>query len=225
VEYVYSTTSQDVIDYLSHAIQSHLNNNESVLWLLSGGSAIDTAITVARILAENEQNDLSRLSISLVDERYGVLGHPNENWSQLLEKGFSLPGADLHRPLIGLEQSVTNESYGSWLQEHITEVDFSIGLFGIGADGHTAGIKPHTTATQAKGWSFAYSGPDFERITMTFDAIRALDQAVAQVMGVDKFAMIKSLLGSDTSLDDQPAQVLKEVKESILFTDYKEDIL
>ena len=37
----------------------------------------------------------------LTDERYGPVGHPDSNWSQLLQKGFDLPQAKLVPVLTG----------------------------------------------------------------------------------------------------------------------------
>ena len=94
----------------------------------------------------------------------------------------------------------------------------------MGTDGHTAGLKPDTSAVDATGWASAFTGNDFERITMTFDAIKQLDEVVLQAMGADKTAILDSLLHEDLSIKTQPAQVLKSVAQSTIFTDYKEEI-
>lgn len=219
MNYQYTVSHEATVSYLTQTLLTHIHDGEHVVWLLSGGSAIDTAVAVSRSLADH---DLSKLSISLVDERFGPVGHADENWQQLLDRGFKLEGAELYRPLRNLERTATAQAFSDWLQAHITDADYSIGLFGIGADGHTAGIKPHTSATAASGWATDFAGEDFERVTMTFSAIKSLDEVVIQALGTDKAPVIERLLHSDISPDDQPAQVLKSVKKSTLFTDYKE---
>ena len=166
--------------------------------------------------------DMSRLYVTLSDERYGDIGHKDENWQQLLDAGFSLPAATLYRPLQGLDREETTKHFAAWLEAQIEATDYAIGLFGIGPDGHTAGIKPGSPATEATAWAASFTGADFERITMTFPAIEALNEAVIQAMGPDKAATIDQLLHSDVDFALQPAQVLKQVKKSTLYTDYRE---
>ena len=213
------TTAQPVINYLSTSIIDHVMRGERVLWLVSGGSNIEISVAVAKTLKDIPADTLF---ISLTDERFGAVGHVYENWQQLFDAGFSVPEATLYRPLIGKSRRETTEAFDSWLGTQLGQADYSIGLFGIGSDGHTAGIKPGSPSTGAKGWVTAYTASDFERITMTFDAIRRLDEVVVQTINPDKTPVIIDLLHADIPLDSQPAQVLKFVKKSTLFTDYKE---
>lgn len=219
MKYIYTLSRTDVADALAQTIKEHLNADERVLWLLSGGSALATAVLVADQLSGT---DTSKLAVSLVDERYGPLGHANENWQQLLDAGFTLPTAELYRPLVGKDRAVTTQAFSQWLQAHITGADYSVGLFGIGADGHTAGIKPGTLSTVASGWATDYESTDYERVTMTFEAIEHLSEGMIQAIGPDKAEVIAQLLHQDIARTEQPAQVLKSLKKSTLFTDYKE---
>jgi 6-phosphogluconolactonase/glucosamine-6-phosphate isomerase/deaminase len=222
MNYRYIPSTDTVSEYLAETLQTHLAANEDVLWLVSGGSAIATAVAVADKLKDS---DLSGLSVSLVDERYGTIGHSAENWRQLLEAGFKLPTAQLYRPLTGHSRAETTMAFNLWLAEHITHANYSIGLFGIGTDGHTAGIKPGTASVDVPEWETDFDGADFERITMTPRAIEQLNEAVLLAMGPEKSEVIDQLLHQNLPLTVQPAQVLKMVKKSTLFTDYKENTL
>jgi len=222
MNYQHTPSTDDVATYLAETLRTHLANNEHVLWLVSGGSAIATAVSTATAL---RQFDVSRLSISLVDERYGPIGHSSENWQQLLKAGFSLPTAQLYRPLTGQSRSETTKAFNTWLEAHITNANYSIGLFGIGTDGHTAGIKPGTSSVDAPLWAIDFNGEDFERITITPWAIEQLDEVVLQAIGQEKSKVVGQLLHENLTLSEQPAQVLKMVKKSTLFTDYKENLL
>lgn len=219
MDYIYAENTKGAIDTIVQTLRFHLNENKKVVWLLSGGSGAKVCLEVAKQL---QDIPLNNLFVTMSDERYGEVGHPDENWQQLLDSGFSLPSASLYRPLQGLDRQQTTQLFATWLKEHIEAADYAIGVFGIGPDGHTAGIKPHSPATEVSSWAVDFTGTDFERITMTFPAIRALDEAVTQAMGADKAATIDELLHSDTDLASQPAQVLKTVKKSTLYTDYKE---
>lgn len=210
---------ETVADYLAAQIKKHLDEGEHVLWLVSGGSGIEVGCLAAQKLAGT---DLTNLAVTLTDERYGDIGHADENWQQLLDSGFALPGALLYRPLTGEARDVTATRFGDWLAGQIERADYSIGLFGIGTDGHTAGIKPDSAAIGGRGWAIDFTGEDFERITMTFPAIEALDEVVVQAFGEGKAVVLHQLLNDDTSPETSPMQVLKQVRKSTLFTDVEE---
>jgi 6-phosphogluconolactonase/glucosamine-6-phosphate isomerase/deaminase len=219
MDYKHVTDIEPVASYLAGVIAEHLDAGKRVLWLVSGGSGIHVGIRAAELLAGR---DLSGLSVTLTDERYGPVGHPDENWQQLLTGGFTLPGAELYRPLTGQDRDVTTQAFGAWLNEQLTQADYRIGLFGVGSDGHTAGIKPGSPALVATTTATEFTGEDFERITMTFPAIERLDEVVLQAFGDEKAAVIWQLLHENLPLDQQPVQVLKRVPRCTLFTDVEE---
>lgn len=204
-------------------VKDHLARGERVLLLLSGGSGAAIAVAAAR---ELQHTDLSHLAVSMTDERYGQLGHPDENWQQLLDAGFSLPGATLYRPLVGESRDYTTTAFANWLSEQLQIADYKIGIFGFGNDGHTAGIKPHSSAVTSPELAASYPGDDFKRITITFPTIRQLDEAIIQASGPEKRPIIHDLLTASPPLDDQPAQILKEIPHATLYTNnHKEELI
>lgn len=220
MEYIYSSNPvQSAADHIATAILVKLAANKRVFWFLSGGSGIKVVLEVARQLAGH---DLHNLYVTLTDERYGAVGHPNENWQQLLDQGFSLPGATLYRPLIGEDQITTTNRFGAWIAQHIADAHYSIGLFGIGSDGHTAGIKPHSSAVTANAWTDHFQGDDFERITITLLPISQLNEVVIQASGADKLPILHSLRTQSLSVIEQPAQALKDSPRATLYTDNQE---
>lgn len=206
-------------EHLATTIKERLAAGEHVLWLLSGGSGVKVVLETDRLLSGT---DLTNLSVTLSDERYGNVGHPNENWQQLLDGGLKLEGATLYRPLINEDITTTTDEFGAWIMQVMSAADYKIGLFGIGSDGHTAGIKPHSPAVEATAWAACYQGEDFERITMTPFAISQLDEAVIQASGTDKVPTLRTLIHENIDIANQPAQALKTVSSCTLYTDNKE---
>lgn len=218
MNYVHVSDTGPVIEHVAKTIQTHLDNGEKVFWVLSGGSGGKVCAEVSKRLT----GDLSGLITTLSDERYVPSDDPDENWRQLLDYGFSVPEATVYRPIQGKDRATTAADLGKWIETQFAESDYRIGVFGIGADGHTAGIKPNTSAVTATGWATDFTGDDFERITITFDVIKQLDEVVVQAMGTDKAAVLDTLLHQDLPITTQPAQILKAVAKSTIFTDYKE---
>lgn len=201
---------------LAATIKQKLQNNSRVLWLLSGGSSL----TIANLVAEELSGlDLDKLSVTMTDERYGEIGHNDENWQTLIDNGFSLSGAKLYRPLNGESRQKATANLAAWLKEELKLADYKIGIFGMGADGHTAGIKPSSSAVDSPDLAADFTGDDFERITITPLAIKQLDEAVIQISGADKKDQLQQLLTSSLPLNDQPAQALKSIATANIYSD------
>lgn len=203
-------------EHIANVLKDHLSKNEHVLWLLSGGSSAPIAIQASQKLGNM---DLSNLSVTLTDERYGQIGHANENWQQLIDSGLSLPQATLYRPLIGENLETTTLKFNEWLSKQFKKSDFTLGIFGLGSDGHTAGIKPYSSAVTTPDLATSFHGDDFVRVTISFNAIKQIDEVVVQASGVEKTKVIDQLMNVTLPLSEQPAQILKEIPQVTIYTD------
>ena len=210
----YKTSSpEQVATLLAGRILDQLGKGRSVLWLISGGSAIQIAVLAAKLL---KQSDLANLSISLVDERYGQTGHKDSNWQQLLRAGFRLEGASLNPILTGQTIEETTASYNIFLKNSIT--DYKVGLLGMGGDGHTAGILPNSPVFNSDDYAASYSGPDYQRITISPKYLVLLDEAVLFAQGNSKAKALADLQ-TNLGVNDQPAQILKQIPRVAIYND------
>lgn len=213
MHYVHVSSPDAAIDHIIASLLGPLQSGRRVVWLLSGGSAIPLEVAAARQLPPEVTPTLTTL---LIDERYDELGHEAENYTQLINAGFPLP---INRVLTGKPIDRTTADFAATVQHALQTADVSIGVFGIGADGHTAGIKPHSPAVSATELAAHYAWDDFERITVTPLLIRSLDEAIIYAVGAEKADTLQQLFHEDAPIGDQPAQVLKAVKTSTLYTD------
>jgi 6-phosphogluconolactonase/glucosamine-6-phosphate isomerase/deaminase len=202
---------------LASSLKEALGKHDSVTWFLPGGSNIKTSIEAM----DQIPDELSeRLYLSQTDERFGPLGHKDSNWQQLQDLGFKFKRAKLAMFLqdqtSSLEQ-VTKRA-GDTIQNLILH-SYTIGQFGIGPDGHIAGIKPGSPASVATGLTSGYPWEDFTRITMTFSAIRQLNQVLTFAFGEAKLKTLTALRDKSHPLINQPAAILKSASSSILYND------
>ncbi len=209
------STIEPVVAYLTLRITRRLALGQKVLWLVTGGSAMKIAVTVAKKL---RRTDLRSLTVTLTDERYGPVGHQGSNWLQLKQAGFNLPGANEVPILNGSSMEATVKRFDKILAREIKNADYKLGFIGIGPDSHIAGIKPHSPAIDAKTMAAGYDWDDYRRITMTFPAIELMDTVVTYLAGEAKQAAIEALT-KDAPLAEVPSQILKSVKEAIIFND------
>ena len=210
--------AQDAANFLAGSVIRQLLLKKRVLLFVTGGSSIAVAVEVAGLISAHPHQNLA---VTLTDERYGPLNHPDSNWRQLLEKGFSLPEAKLLPILTGEGMEAENKKFSDALEEEFRSADYKVGLFGIGKDGHVAGILPGSPAVLVAGWSAAYDAGKFERITITPETIVKLDEAVVFAEGEEKWPIIRDLAENDLDISQEPAQILKKVPLLTIFTDYK----
>jgi 6-phosphogluconolactonase len=205
--------------YLSKIIKEHLSKNEKVVWLPTGGSAIKVAITVSKNLAGV---DLSNLLVILTDERYVPTGDKDSNWQQLIDAGFSLPGAQLFSVLENKNIEQTTDNYNDLLERIIDSADYKIGLFGMGPDGHTAALFPNFPELNEDRRLVTHLNnspkPPARRMTMTVAAIKKLDEAILFAMGQEKRLFLEKLQ-NDGPYQEQPLQALKLTSKLTIFND------
>ena len=200
---------------LATRINQHLIDHDKVLWLLSGGSAVAIA---AQIWPQLNPTSPDQLMVGQIDERFGPLDHPNSNWLALTRAGLDFAQATPIPILRGQADAVaTAKNYNDRLSAALKSADFRIGLLGIGTDGHTAGILPHSQAVfEQEVLAINYQGPDFNRITVTPKALGLLDLAAVYLQGSAKQPVLTQL---SESIDpfDQPAQLLKLATQVMVY--------
>lgn len=211
------TTDSEGAKQLLDRLTLELSAKQRVLWLIPGGSNIPLSIQIMNGISD----ELSKhLTLALTDERYGPEGHKDSNWKQLSDLGFDPKSA---RRVTVLQSNLrdlteTAKQYSVVLGDLIAEHNCIIGQFGMGPDGHIAGILPHTEAVDATGLATGYKTETFERITSTFTAIKRVTAAYVFAYGDAKREALENLQ-QDISLDDQPAQILKQLPEAYVFND------
>lgn len=211
--------STELPDILAGKINSALNNHARVAWLVPGGSNIPISVQAMKLI---EDSASSRLVIMQTDERFVSPKSADCNWLQLMNSGFN-PKKALTFP-VPLDQSKTIDEvvddYASIISREFKKANYIIGQFGFGADGHIAGIKPNSTASNSSNLVAGYQAADFKRITLTFVALKQLSAAYAFASGASKQTVIEKLAAaSQSSVNDFPVKILSEIPESIIYND------
>ena len=220
MEIITQPNADAVAKYLAELIDAKLAAGQKVLWLVPGGSAIKIAAKTSKRLRQ----PLNNLTVTLTDERYGRVGHKDSNWPQLQAAGFHLQGATLQPVLLGKNLTLTTKDYSQMLQTDIKNTDYSLALAGMGPDGHIFGIKPGSPAIDTNQTVVGYDWEDYVRITPTPKFIKQLDEVVVYAVGQEKWPQFESLK-KNLDPSEQPAQLLKQLKKAIIFSDYKGDRL
>ncbi len=220
MEYIFSRNAAPGIKALSDELISSLKSGKKTLWLICGGSNISTAVEVSKSLRSNlSGSELHDLLVMQTDERFGPIGHPDSNWQQMIDLGFDLDGLSNHPVLknLSLEETVRLSDFE--IKEAFAWADYVVALFGIGADGHIAGILPHSPAVSDEGLFSGYQGQPFTRLTLTSSSLRKISVAYVLVFGETKREAIANLKNKNLTVEEEPCQILKEIPEAKLFSD------
>jgi 6-phosphogluconolactonase/glucosamine-6-phosphate isomerase/deaminase len=202
------------ISYLEGQIRSLLKQNLSIAWFVSGGSNLPITIGVIQKLSSE---DLSNLTVLLADERFGPYNHINSNALEFQEPGLLIDNVKFVATIIeddsSFEDTVSN--YQKVVESVFEKSDYILGQLGMGGDGHTAGILPNTAATKPSDkLVFGYQAEDYQRITLTFEAIKRMNCVDLFALGASKSEKIKKLQEDNLNLSDFPAAIVKEVPDS-----------
>ncbi|MGH7237563.1 MAG: 6-phosphogluconolactonase [Candidatus Saccharimonadales bacterium] len=203
---------------LAEVLQAALKNNKRVLWLVPGGSNIPVSVAVMNQL---DSANTDKLAIMLTDERFGAVGHKDSNLRQLAEAGFDGKKASvvpvLHE---GLDLQQTANLYANAAHTAFASATAIIGQFGMGADGHIAGIKPGSPAARAEqDWAVGYEWDDFTRLSLTAPAIVQIKIVFVLAYGQAKNQALNNLKSKKLSVIEQPAQILKKLKNVNIYND------
>lgn len=230
---VTNSNKKTVSDVLKNKITEHLIKNEPVLLLASGGSS---APIVAEVLQELKKDQVLipekmqlLLTVSLIDERFGVEGHLESNWTLLKSLGLEESFAT-KIPILKSSTNTENDlkeatdTFIAFLERAVKKqknLELKIfGIFGIGTDGHTAGILPDSPATleEKSKLAVAYKSEIYTRITISPLFFEYIDYAVCWVSGKSKQKVLQ-ILQTEVPPQIQPAQYLKRCKHCEIYTD------
>ncbi len=203
---------------IARRLCDELESGKQVLWLLSGGSNIYIEVAAMKLITPDRQ---TKLTIMFSDERFGRIGHQDSNMQKLLEAGFAAGRATIVPTLTPSTRTLesTAEHFQSTVTTAFDKSDAIITQLGIGPDGHTAGILPHSPAVASKDLVAWYHADDFERVTLSFVALKKSTAIYAFTFGADRREQLERLRDQELPLAEQPAQILKQVSEAYVYND------
>jgi 6-phosphogluconolactonase len=196
---------------------------------LSGGS---TPSLLYRRLAQAPYRDAfpwARTHLFWGDERFVSYGDARSNYGMVrkaLLAHVPIPSTNIHPiPTQGLRPEDAVAAYQHDLQQFYgatgldpTRALFDVTLLGLGDDGHTASLFPHTAVlTERTMWVAEVQNAKAEtRITLTYPILESSREIAFLVTGQPKAAILKRLIEGDEAL---PAARLHATGHVWLFND------
>jgi 6-phosphogluconolactonase len=209
--------AQHFVEMAAEAVQ----RNGVARFAISGGSTPKAAFT---LLADPKQPWRSRmpwdkLDLYWVDERTVPPDHPDSNYRMTREALLDhvpLSPEQVHRMEGELEPEVAAARYESLLRNNFrlegAEVPrFDLIALGMGDDGHTASIFPHTDAIHTLGrlvTSNQVPQKDTWRITLTWPVINNASSVFFLIGGADKAPVLRNVFMGPHDPESLPSQLI-----------------
>lgn len=174
-----------------------------------------------------QQIDWSATYVFWSDERCVPPEHPDSNAHMArlaLLNHIPIPTSHVYRLRAELPPEAAADEYEKTLHNFFSsrggQPRFDLVLLGMGADGHTASLFPHTAALHEKErWVAANWIADKSawRLTLTASAINAARQVIMLVTGEDKADAVHAVIEGERQPDALPAQLVAPQDGNLLW--------
>ncbi|MFC6645741.1 6-phosphogluconolactonase [Granulicella cerasi] len=197
---------------------------------ISGGS---TPQAMFKLLADPDGPFLNtipwdKLQLYWVDERCVAPTEPESNYGvckELLLDKVPLPAENVHRMEGELDPEEAASRYEAVLRnsmklEGAESPHFDLVLLGMGPDGHTASLFPHTAGLDEMGRiAIANHVPqkDTWRITLTWIVINQAAEVAFAIAGKDKTDVLAEVLTGERNVEEYPSQLIRPTNGKLLF--------
>lgn len=213
--------------YLQRMLRLFHNITQKTLLLLSGGSAV-RLYKPLRLFISNSDLNFEFLTIAQVDERFQPGNRDEVNAYAIEKTGLWEACKKKNIPYYLVSQTgslqESSKKYNQTISKLFKSHPYKIAVFGIGEDGHTAGLLPG----YKKEWNrnvfvvgYENKGKFHQRITVTPKALIHLDIALVVAQGEGKRNSLVNVLKPEHSVstDVYPAMIFHEIPKVEVFTD------
>ncbi len=184
-----------------HTAQRAIQQKGHFFVALSGGST-PQKIYAQIVSRYKDAIDWTKVHLFWSDERDVPLNHTESNYYMAMESGFKtlpIPPNQIHPMRTKADTVASAADYEDLLHRILGPSPFDLVMLGIGEDGHTASLFPHSLALQEEEkWVVSNTIPTTEkkRITFSFKAIHHSARIEILVIGQSKQAIVPLVLNS-----------------------------
>lgn len=183
---------------------------------LSGGSTPKPVYEALASPERQEEMEWEKVHLFWGDERCVLPDHADSNYkmvNQSLLQHISIPDRNIHRVPTEMDPRMAAFSYEETLRGFFGGPLplFDLVFLGMGEDGHTASLFPHSAGlNEEERWFIANYAPKLEtwRLTLTKKAINAAENIVVLVAGGAKANMLSDVLQGNYQPYEKPIQLI-----------------
>ncbi len=221
----YETLSEGTALFISEVAKSSIKERGKFTIALSGGG---TPNRLFEILASDKYKNESFWKNTIVfwgDERYVALD-AKENNSHVAEtlmlQHLPVPVDNIYRVQTNLPAEEAAADYNEKLKSVFGKgiPSFDVNLLGLGDNGHTASLFPHTNIlneTEATVKAEYIEEIKMTRISFTAPLINASKEIIFLISGSKKTAIVAKVIEGKFQPQELPAQLVKGLNSNLFF--------
>jgi 6-phosphogluconolactonase len=219
------TLTQRALEIVLTQMQIAITERGQFTLVLSGGS------TPKALYAElaKQPLPLEHLHLFWGDERYVPADHPDSNQRMARQAWLNhvdIPAQNVHpMPTMSQDPILDAEHYESELRDFFSFPSdqwpmFDLILLGMGDDGHTASLFPHTAALQVSDrWITVGEKDSSPRLTFTVPLINNARCVLFTVAGATKQAALRQVFAASASNEAYPTRLIRPQQDEYWLLD------
>lgn len=179
---------------------------------LSGGSTPNAIFQAISKTPFKEMLPWNKIHLFWGDERSVPPNHPDSNFHMAMQSGLGalpIPENQIHRMIAeeNIEENAT--AYEAAIGRVLKDQPFDLVMLGMGEDGHTASLFPHTSALHIHNHLVVANHvmqKNTWRMTLTYPCINAARHIAIYVLGASKKAMVTEVFSGAKPPEEHPIQ-------------------
>lgn len=218
--HIYKTpeeVSKALAEWITQTIESTLQQQNRFTWVVTGGNSPKQLYELLAASPFKERIDWGKMHIFWGDERAVPFTDNRNNakmtFENLLEK-VPVVREQVHIMNTELPPAESAKAYETILHSYFKEKgpSFDLVLNGMGDDGHTLSLFPHTPVIHEKqAWvqSFYLDAQQMYRITLTAPIVNRARKVAFLTFGANKANALYEVLKGAPNLDQYPSQIIQ----------------
>ncbi|WP_207511382.1 6-phosphogluconolactonase [Longitalea luteola] len=209
--------SKALAAWITETIETTLQQQDRFTWVVTGGNSPKQLYELLAASPFRERIDWSKMHIFWGDERAVPLADNRNNakmtFEHLLEK-VPIVREQVHIMNTELPPAESAKAYEAILHNYFPEAgaSFDLVLNGMGDDGHTLSLFPHTPVIhEQQAWvqSFYLDAQQMYRITLTAPIVNRARKVAFLTFGANKANALYEVIKGAPNIDQYPSQIIQ----------------
>lgn len=212
-----TAVSQELAEWITHTIETTLQTQDRFTWVVTGGNSPKLLYELLSAAPYKERINWEKMHIFWGDERAVPYADSRNNarmtFEQLLDR-VPVVKAQVHVMKTDITPEAAAADYEQLLHQYFPEdgTSFDLVLNGMGDDGHTLSLFPHTAVIhETKAWvtSFYLAPQEMYRITLTAPIVNRAHKVAFLTFGSNKAHALQEVLKGERNVDQYPSQIIQ----------------
>lgn len=208
----HDNTIEFCVEYFIEIASKAMLEKDFFTVALSGGSTPKEILKMLSSEAYSDRVDWNRVLFFFGDERCVGPEHPDSNYKMAMDYALAhlkVPAKHIFRMVAEKDPEHNAQVYAQFIEEKVPNCQFDLITLGMGDDGHTASLFPHTQALDITNRLVVVNDvpqKHTQRMTFTYPCINQAHHICFFVLGQPKAMTLKKVLQGPYTPHEYPSQ-------------------